>query len=30
MARGQKSQPDTVSSLVIFFSQPPKEERRLG
>jgi hypothetical protein len=27
---GQESQPDTVCSLVIFSSQPPKEERRLG
>jgi hypothetical protein len=28
--RRQESLPDTVRSLVIFSSQPPKEERRLG
>jgi hypothetical protein len=27
---GQESQPDTVCNLVIFSSQPPKEEGRLG
>jgi hypothetical protein len=30
MARGQESQPDTVCILVIFSSQPPTEEGRLG
>jgi hypothetical protein len=28
-ARGPESQPDTVCSLVIFSSQPPKEDGRL-
>jgi hypothetical protein len=28
--KGRKGQPDTVCSLVIFSSQPPKEEGRLG
>jgi hypothetical protein len=30
MARGQESQSDTVWSLGIFSSNPPKEERKLG
>jgi hypothetical protein len=27
--KGEESQPDTVCSLVLFSSQPRKEERRL-
>jgi hypothetical protein len=30
LARGHESHPDTVCSLVILSSQPPKEEGRLG
>jgi hypothetical protein len=30
LAQGQESQPDTVCSLEILSSKPPKEEGRLG